>query len=128
MGYKNKYTKISFKFLFYREVLLIFTVSKQKLNRNKIKTLQKPNIIKMKFRNTTTAQKNLAALLKAAAKESIKGDAKVIADLIAKTEVTVLAYMKGEVRDLSTGTVILTELRRVIENREYEVNKLAEVA
>ena len=64
------------------------------------------------------AFKILAAGLKASAKESIDSDVKEIAKLTGKHENTINLYFKGDVRDFNTGSVILTELNRLIKDRE----------
>ena len=76
-------------------------------------------------KNIPTAHKILSSLLKIERKQSIKGDAKQIANVIGKSERCVSAYIRGEVRDLNTASVILKELRKLISNREYEASQLA---
>lgn len=77
-----------------------------------------------RLKNKPDAFKLLSAQLKKEAKQSIHGDITALASLTGKHTNTISAYLSGNVRNLSVASVILTELRKLIANREYEVEKL----
>jgi hypothetical protein len=56
--------------------------------------------------------------------QAIDTDAQTIADTIGQSARNVRKYLKGEVGDFNTGSIILTELRKLIKAREQQVKKL----
>lgn len=72
----------------------------------------------------TVAEELLSEGLKKFAKESIKSDAKSIADILEMDVRTIRPYLKGSVAEFNTGTLILKELRKLIDGRVESVEKL----
>ena len=64
------------------------------------------------------AVKILSKGLVSAAKESISDDVPELVRLTGMHSNTITSYLKGNVRDFNTGSVILTELRKLIKDRE----------
>lgn len=77
-----------------------------------------------KVKELPNAVKWLAEGLQEYAAQLIRGDIGEIAKRIGKTEPAVRPYFKGEIADFNTGSVILTETRKLIIAREKEVKKL----
>ncbi len=76
-----------------------------------MKTKSKTKIVPNSF-------KIIGAGLKVAAKQAIESDVKALAAITGKHENTINMYLKGDVRDFTTGSIILTELKRLVDDRE----------
>lgn len=64
------------------------------------------------------ANKIIASGLKVVAKEVTTDDVRTVAKITGKHENTINLYLKGDVRDFNTGSVFLTEFKKLISDRE----------
>ena len=69
-------------------------------------------------KNIPTASKILAKGLKKASGQLMDGDIDMLSKTIGMHTNTIGAYLRGDVRDFNTGSVILTEAKKLINNRE----------
>ena len=70
------------------------------------------------------AVKWLSEGLQEYAQQSIKGDIQLIAKKLQYADQTVREYLKGEIKDLSTGKKVLAELKSLILKRENEIKRM----
>lgn len=92
-----------------------------------LKTME--NTIKPQYNKTNKETKNRAiAILKEGFKKQksqmIDGDIDQLVILTGRHKNTVCDCVNGKVRDFNTGSVILTELKKMIANREFEARQL----
>lgn len=78
----------------------------------------------MKKEKTITSFKWLSEGLQEAAQQLARGDASILGETLGLVSHTVRPYLKGEVADFNTGSMILTEARKLIKQREQRVKKL----